>query len=210
VIEYLDTQVRSFSPILQRVGEPRKIGTAKGGGVFLDWKGRSPTGESILARVYVTIINGYGVSLVALGVERHVSRRAGDLESIFASFGFGEGQRDPAVLGRWHLVSTCSITNNSPFETSWSQAQAVSETKVALTLNRDGTWVRVEDYHAILLGGGVSLEDKRRTVDRGTWNAGEGVLCLVGEKDTWEEYRYEVAGDRLRLVRGDRGEIWQR
>ena len=56
----------------------------------------------------------------------------------------------------------------------------------------------------------MSLEDKRRTVERGTWNAGEGLLCLVGEKGTWEEYRYRVEGDKLRLARGDRGELWER
>ena len=132
------------------------------------------------------------------------------MRQIFDSFGFGAGQKDPALVGAWSLLKTSGLSNNSPFETDWSRARAVSDEKTTLELRADGTWTRTVDWHMIAIAGGVSLESKDRDVTHGRWNAGHGKLVLISKGDRWEEYRYQVNGAELRLSGEKRGEIWQR
>ena len=136
------------------------------------------------------------------------------LRQIFASFGFGAGKKDPALVGSWTLVSTVSLDNTSPLESSWSRARMVKDTTSTLTFRADGHWQRVDAHHMLAMGAGVSLEDKGQKQSQGTWNAADGGLFMIWQDKTWEDYRYELEqtghGPVLRLISGNVGQVWQR
>ncbi|MEN8148861.1 MAG: SHOCT domain-containing protein [Planctomycetota bacterium] len=210
VAEYFDTQLRSLVPFLSRVGKTEAVKTPFGAGAEMVWEGKAPNGNVIRARVLCCILKQHGISLVSLGVKDVVQKRDLLVRQVFDSFGFGEGMRDKALVGKWSLLKTSGLTNNSPFETDWSRARAVADEKTTIELRADGTWTRVVDWHMIAISGGLTMESKDRDVTHGTWNAGNGKLILVSKGDVWEEYRYRVTGAELRLAGEKRGEIWQR
>jgi len=210
VASYFDAQMRSLAPFLERAGEPKLLKTPFGQGIVMVWEGKSPKGDVIRARVLACIMKQSGISLITLGFKDIVAKRDALTRQIFDSFGFGEGQKDPVLVGQWSLLKTTGITNTSPFETDWSRARAVSDEKTTLTLRADGTWTRVVEWHMIAIAGGVSLESKDRDVTEGRWNAGNGKLVLISKGDVWEECRYRVDGADLRLTGEKRGEIWRR
>ena len=189
------------------------VDMARGRGVVLDWEGKSPEGKTILARVFVTIINNYGVTLVALGLKESVERRDPELRRMFASFGFGEGKRDPKLVGKWRLAAVRSITNTSPWETDWSRAQLVSESHSLLLLAADGTWQRHDKDQMLVGAGGVWVESNEESVSKGKWYADGKSLYMIWDDDSWQDYQYtlHLTGEsrELRLVCGNRGEIWK-
>jgi hypothetical protein len=210
VAAYFDEQIRSLSPILKRTGKTETIKTPFGTGAVMAWEGESPSGDVIRATVRCCILKQNGISLISLGFKDIVAKRDAVIRQVFDSFGFGEGQKDKALVGKWHLLKTTGITNNSPFETDWSRARAVSDEKTQIEFRADGTWTRVVDWHMIAIAGGVSMESRDRDVTEGRWNAGNGKLVLISKGDVWEEYRYDVRGTELRLTGEKRGEIWSR
>jgi hypothetical protein len=212
VVQYLDQQVRSLSPLLQRVGEPQPVKMSAGRGVLFRWGGKSPRGDAVDACAYVSILKNHAAVLLAVGFQERIKMRGPEMTRIFASFGFGEGQRDPALVGRWTLVGVTAITNQSPFETDWSRAKLASETKSTLTFAADGRWERHDKSHLIVGAGDVWLEDKDESTQRGKWNAGDGRLFMVWEDQSWDDFRYQIRrtqkGIELRTLRGDKGEVW--
>jgi hypothetical protein len=210
VIQYFDLQMQSLAPFLKRTAKPKLVKTPFGQGIEMVWEGKSPKGDVIHARILACIMKQSGISLLALGYKDVVAKRDALVRQIFDSFGFGEGQKDPALVGTWSLLKTTGITNQSPFETDWSRARAVSDQKTTLVLKADGTWTRVVDWHMIAIAGGLSMESKDRDVTEGRWNAGNGKLVLVSKGDVWEEYHYRVNGTELRLTGEKQGEIWQK
>ena len=213
VAEYLDTQVRGVAPALQRVGGAEAVGMANGQGVAINWEAKSPDGSVVRARALVSIIKRHGVALIGLGLKERLDAREAVLRQMFASFGFGEGKRDPQLVGKWHLVATTSIANESPFVASWDRAQAVTETKTELAFGGDGTWQRVANRHTLVGGAGIWLEDKGRDVSNGTWNADGTSLYMMGKDDSWEQYKYQVRqtaqGREVRLASGNKGTVWR-
>jgi len=210
VVEYLDKNVRQLAPHLRRAGSPSRISLSQGKGAVLDWEGKGQDGKTYAARAYVAIINDSGVGLYALGQKKLIEKRCAQLQQMFASFGFTQSQRDPQLVGKWHLSATNAIDNQSPFETSWSRAQAVGDTKTDLELRPNGTWTRVDEFHMIAGAGGLWVESNDRDVDEGIWCAGNEQLHLITKDDMWESYQYRIEGARLRLVSGKKGLVWQR
>lgn len=210
VVSYLDMNLTQLAPFLRRQDEPRRVTLSSGTGAVLDWEGQNMENKTIHARAYVAIINKSGVGLYALGHKDLLEKRYPQLEQMFSSFGFTQAQRDPQLVGTWNLSATNAITNQSPFETAWSRAQAVNDSKTNMELRADGTWTRVEESHMLAGAGGVWLESKDQNVDQGTWCAGNGQLHLIGKDDMWESYQYRVEGASLRLVSGQSGQVWQR
>ncbi len=213
VATYLDGQMRQLSPTLVRQPGAPTVPLSAGRGTVYTWKGRNAQGQAITARAYTCIVNRWGTALVALGLEGNVEAREEQVRKVFGSFGFGAGKRDAQLVGKWVLRSTSAIQNNSPFETAWSRAQAVSENRSWITFSPDGTWKRLDKYHMLAGAGGLWIEDKKNTVSEGTWSAGDGVLFLTWKDGGWNDYKYQVqtagGGRRLRLVSEKRGEIWE-
>jgi len=213
VLEYLDAQVHNVAPTLQRVGAVGAAAMANGEGASLRWQATSADGSVVRALAFASIIKQHGVALMAIGLKERLDAREAVLREMFASFGFGEGKRDPQLAGKWSLVSTYALSNESPFETSWSKARMVSERQTALTLSPDGTWHKVEARHMLAGAGGLWIEDKGQKVSDGTWNAENGSLYMMGKDDSWEQYQYQLRqgaeGRELRLVSGKTGLAWK-
>ncbi len=214
VIQYLDQQVKSLTPALQRIGQPQPVSMSSGQGVLLEWQAQGNQGQVVRARAYACIIKGWGVALIAFGLKDQIDSRNQDLKQMFASFGFGEGQKDPQLVGAWTLVSTSAISNQSPFETAWSRAKMASETQSRLAFQADGTWSRTDVSQTIAGAGGVWLDTgPQKSSKQGKWNAANGVLYMMWQDGSWEEYKYQVqrtaGGRQLRLVSGKTGEVWK-
>ena len=210
VISYLDKALRSIAPFLKKSSAPEPLTTSHGQGAVLDWAGHNPKNIPILARAYVTLLKGYGVALVAMGERAQIEARDPQARQIFTTFGFGEGERDAALVGSWHLLSTSAISNNSPFETAWTRAQAVNEQTSSLKIRGDGTWTRTDKRHMLVGAAGIWLEDKSSSSASGTWSAGGGKLYMIWKDKSWEEYSYQLDGNRLRLASDKQGEVWKR
>ena len=186
---------------------------SSGKGAILTWEGVQPQlNKPYILQVFVTLLRGWGVFLVALGEKDAVMARQKELRAVFDSFGCTEGKIDRKLVGAWKLVSETSITNKSPFETDVSRARAVATHKTTLTLNADGSFVRVYRYHMIAMGSGVALESKDEKVSRGRWSASGGKLYLIYQDQKWSSFDYRLkpaqGGRELRLVDGKRLGVW--
>ena len=214
VMEYMDQAVAKISSFLRRTGAAAPKAMINSQGAVMNWEGTSPTGNLVCARAYVSIINDYGVALVGLCFKERLERRDAILQRIFASFSFGAGQLDQQLCGKWTYLTTQSMTNWSPFETSYSRAQMASDTTGTLALQADGTWTRTDRTQMIAGAAGVWIESDRTKVNKGRWYAGGGSLYLIWDDNSWEDYKYEVRrtaeGIRLLLTSGQKGELWQK
>ncbi len=210
VVSYIDQQVKTVVPTLQYTGRSKPINMSQGRGSCMDWTASGANGVEIIARSFVSIINDHGVTLTGIGHKKLVESRDKDLNQMFSSFSFGQSQNDPALIGNWELLSTTSITNQSPWESDWSRAQAVNETSSQISFQPNGTWQRNDKSHMLVGSAGIWLEDKSDKASNGTWNAGEGILYMLWEDKSYRECQYRVENSQLRLVCGDKGETWQR
>jgi hypothetical protein len=213
VISFMDQEIRAISPFVTRQGGTTPIDWSQGKGAIIDWEGTSQRGDVIHARAFMAIIKDHGVALIAIGFKNLLEARDADLRQMFSSFGIGQGQNDPALVGTWKMVSTASIDNQSPFESAWSRAQAVSETETFLTISPDGTCTWTSKSQMIVGAGDVWLEDNSSTTNRGTWNAGNGILYIIWDDNTYRECAYQFQGGgggrQLRLACGGDGEVWE-
>jgi len=214
VVQFMDQAVAQLAPFLQRNAAPATLVTATGKGVVMNWQGNSPSGGLVCARAYISIIKDAGVSLVALCLKDRLQAREAELQRIFTSFAFGQGQRDLQLAGAWNFLTTNSLTNWSPFETAYSRAQMASDTEGTLVIQPDGAWTRTYRTHMIAGAAGVWLESKDTKESKGTWYAGNGSLHLIWDDKSWQEYKYEIRqtqqGTRLLLTTEGRGELWER
>lgn len=214
VAQFMDQAVAQLSPALKRTGAPAPLATATGKGVVMNWEGASPRGGIVCARAYISLINNYGVALVALCLKDRLPVREAELHRIFTSFAFGAGQRDLQIVGTWNFLTTNSLTNSSPFETAYSRAQMASDRTATLVIEPAGTWRRRDQTQMIAGAGGVWLESNDTKDSKGTWYAGNGSLHLIWDDRSWQEYKYELRptpeGVRLLLVSGGKGELWER
>lgn len=212
VVSFLDEQVRQLLPNASRKGDPAPVDTSSGKGVVLEWLCKGPNGQDLIARCYANVIKGHGVVLSGIGVRSNVEARDGVLRRMFSSFGMQEGKIDPALVGEWALSGTTSITNWSQWETAYSRAKLVSDSKTRLTLSRDGTWKRVYESQTLAGGGGIWMESNDRKVSQGRWFGGGGMLYLVDDQDLWETYRAKVEGQpgerQLRMASEKTGTLW--
>ena len=92
VIEHLDGQVKSLSPILVYTREPSTIQTRVGPGAVLVWRAKSPDGQSVVARVFVTLVKESVVILVGMGLQERIDARDADLRDLFQSVTTGQPQ----------------------------------------------------------------------------------------------------------------------
>ena len=204
VIAFLDQRVRLLSPRVTRKGEPSPVEMARGRGVLLQWEGKDAGGSAIVGRAYAAIIRGYGVALAGVGLKDALAAREPDLGRMFASFGFGESQRDPRVVGRWL------------YEKHYFSGTFSSTTIQRLALRPDGTCafgsrLLADQEHRD--GGGnptawTNLDTGKDPGSRGRWAAGGGTLYLFWNDGACSESRYTLSTDasgRYMLTRNRSG-----
>lgn len=189
VADYLNQAVNTVAPGAKRVGgiEPAAAGNAKGG--IYTWDG-TVNGQESRIRAYVTILKGYGISLVAVGPKDKVEARDKQLRSIFYTFGWGQGKIDQRIVGKWQFYSY----------------KSGRETKATAVLGADGTFSydSSSEFSANLSGkdsGGNELwtgwvNSRGGSGWKGTWFADGSEITLNfedGTSETWD-YRFEQQG----------------
>ena len=184
---------------------------------------KSPTtGKTVLARAYAVIIQNHGVAILAFGIEDKVTARDRELRQMFASFGFGEGAKDPQLVGTWELESSQSLWNMGPVSAQ-ERAKAHRQEKSTLEIRPDGTWTLTYVWEMLLMGGGVNPitgatvmldSGPQREVSDGRWCAGNGVFYRSFKDGTWCDDKYQLrrTGSGVQLVLEDEKarRIWKR
>jgi len=237
IVQLLDTQVKSLSAALARVGEaaPVNMGAAKG--VVLNWEARSPQAV-IAARVFVGIVNGWAAAIVGMGVKEKVDARDADLRRIFGSFGVpaagqpgapapqpdneprGQapaGPLDQRLLGCWL------------HEKNFSSGTYGSTTARTFVFRADGTFLTQGQFAASTEHREAGSPTPERTTmgsdvskAAGRWSAANGVLSLAWAGGDRDQVRYYIEdpsqpgttaatmGKRLMLVTTEDGEkqLW--
>ncbi|MBN2492845.1 MAG: SHOCT domain-containing protein [Planctomycetes bacterium] len=194
VAEYLDEFVKeNLTPALQRSGGTKTMPISKGTGVIYDWRTKSPTtGKTVLARAYTVILRDHGVALLAFGIEDRVAARDAELRRIFASFGFGEGAKDPALVGTWELTSSQTVWNKGLARAD-ERAKVGRQEKSTFQIRADGTWTHIYVWELLVMGAGHSLESgPQREVAEGRWSAGNGVFYRSFKDGTWCDEKYQL------------------
>lgn len=186
VVAYLDETVRSLLPAMKRVGAVEKATAGAGKGAFLVWEG-DHDGRLSQVRAYVTILKGYGISLIALGPKDAIAKRDKALRDIFYTFGWGQGKRDQKLVGTWK---------------HWSyKATSGVESKATAVLNADGTFsyesdsessgnVNIKNQYGDQTAWGV-MYSRNGSGWKGTWTADGSELTLFFEDGTSESFDYE-------------------
>jgi hypothetical protein len=116
IVEYLSEQLKPLSPNLKRVGEAKPVKTDSGSGVILDWEVSSPTGEVVMARAFVSIINEQALMLVGMGAKNSIVLRDPILGQIFASFAIGKPQ--PSV-GSSQPTASAELASGEVGDPNW-------------------------------------------------------------------------------------------
>lgn len=183
VIEYLDTQVRSVAYTLKRTAKPQAVDMDRGEGMVFNWGGKSPKGDVLRARAFVSIIGDYGVVLLAVGFQGQVEARDADMRRMFATFAFAEppapGADSPQAgeLAR-HFVGT------------WVAVTSNTETRVQLAANGQYSYGYSSSYSGE--DWGTAHEDQ----DRGRWTVRgdreKGALIFTSEDGGQETCEYRV------------------
>jgi hypothetical protein len=90
VIEYLDEQVKSLSPVLEYTRRPTPLQTDSGKGAVLVWQATAPDGRKITARVFVVFVRQTAVMLIGMGLQDRIDARTTDLQDLFKSITTGQ------------------------------------------------------------------------------------------------------------------------
>jgi hypothetical protein len=166
---YLDQQVRSILPQLQRSGPPTPVAATGGKAVRYDWAHDDPDGPRLAAFAYAELKGQWGVSLLAIGLHDSIAGREDVLRRIFLSFAMDQAARDPRLIGHWSGGSYYSTDGFS------------SQTSRSLILIPDGRFVLTSSTYLSLDGSDsfptdvwADLSDE----ERGQWAGANGQLFL--------------------------------
>jgi hypothetical protein len=121
IAKYLDNQIKSVVPTLERTGEPLPIGNS----VMFKWETTSPEGKIIQAYTFTKIAEKNLIALMAIGLKDLLSSRDADLHKIFASMDLS--------LSLSSSSGTSVLMQN--FAGTWINYTANTETKIVLYPN---------------------------------------------------------------------------
>ena len=83
LLQYLDEQVKSLTPVLERTGAAAPIRSPHGQGRILDWQATGEGGQVVVARCYVVIVKQHVMAVVGFGLKELVAKRDATLRQIF-------------------------------------------------------------------------------------------------------------------------------
>ena len=201
VAAYMDAQVQGLFPFVRRTDEPKAAAMNAGQGMEYNWRGENPQGHRVLARAFTSIIKDHGVALLAVGWEDPLNTRDADVRQIFASFGFGQSQKDPRLIGHW-LYESHFFGMYGNFS---------STTTRRLLLGPDGKFIDTQRMDAVLQTRdtpsevpdsdgtgtllGSSMASAAAPAERGGWAAANGKLYLFYDDESYAENTYEISYD---------------
>ncbi len=225
VVSYLDNLVQTkVSPYLKRTAAPARVAMTDGEGMLMEWSAPGQSGVTVIARIYTSIMKGFGVFLGAVGDKSLVDAREADIKGMFASFAFEAGKLDQAIAGSWQLFSTREIRNEDNLNFTIDdprRASMVSDEQTSLELFPDGSARRTSLSRTIAHGGvsgGSSTvwidSGDQKTVKQGRWNAGNGTLFIMWQDKGMEQWQYglvrDAGGISLKLANAGRIQFWQK
>jgi hypothetical protein len=225
VLAYLDDLVRTkVSPYMQRKSAPSPVAMTSGEGSLMEWSAPGQNGKTVVARIYSSMMRGFGVFLGAVGERSLVDAREAEIVGIFASFAFEAGKLDASIAGTWQLFSTREIRNEDTLNFTTDDprlASMVSDEQTSLELLADGSARRTSVSRTIAHGGvsgGSSTvwidSGDQKTVKQGRWNAGNGTLFIMWQDNGMEQWQYglvrDAGGISLKLANAGRIQFWQR
>jgi len=191
LISALGSSMTQMFPFLQRVGGIERIKAGNVSGIMLTREGTNPQGMKVRGQLSATVLQGFSLSVFAIGSEDVIAARQQTVREIFSSFDAGAEERDPQLVGVW-------------------QTTAASDKSSRYTLGADGTLTKVTRLQTIVDAPGVSLDtDDQTETMRGTWSAGDGRLFVLWENGTTDDVAYEArtdtAGSRVAMLSGAQG-----
>ncbi len=193
-----------LSQELKRTGS-KKAADADGKGILFIYAGKTEMGQ-VEARVYVTLMKGAAIGLVAVMKPEAMVKRVPVLEKMFSTLREGKPDIDKNLLGSWSFMSETTIDAQSSGGRKPGDASLVSNTVKTITFSGDGTFVHRAQGSSIASGSGVFVENKWDDKNQGQWAAGDGVIVLIWDDGSSQEYTYRIDGNRL-IARGGGKEI---
>jgi hypothetical protein len=212
--QYLDMQTARTIPFLSRRGAPEPATAGVAPAAVYAYSGRNQLGREILARVHVTLAEGYAFGLTALGERPRVEVRREVVERIFSSFAVGAPQVDPRLVGIWYTTKTASSRATGDFNLTTVIAWAWgpdgryargAQTAFSGTIREGGTGDPTHSYT-----GGADSAD----IEKGRWATDGTKVWFVADKGGAWEYQVQLdlsGGMRRLLLRpagGGEPELW--
>lgn len=197
VVQLLDQKMQGFAPFLQRTGEPQSVKAGTLPGIKVTWEGTNPTGLQVLAHMYVVILKGYGVGVLALGDSKRIAMREGTVQQMFSSLAGSSEKRDARLAGRWKFWS---YKGNSQYSV---------ETNRSMVLDPSGRCSWNSNGEAVGSFNTGNLYNNSGSGSLGRWSADNGVLYILwddGDNSSWG-YRFEPtqSGGRRLYLTGSNG-----
>jgi len=205
VSQFIEGQLAALLPNARRVGTTEPISTTGGPGALTTWEGTSPTGLQVRACAYVTLLQGYGVGLLAIGERQRVESRQGALREVFGTFGLLESQRDPQVVGTWRNESRYNYRGPAAGVGDDFASTAISQ----WAYQADGTFRASGQVST-----SANIDTGMQAGGGGRWATGEGHLYMVWADGSYSVFKYYVQGapgSRAMLLTPPNGEkqLWE-
>ncbi len=171
---------------------------------ILSWKGTHPNGTGYRGKMWITLLNGFGVGLVAVSPSGHFPEREAALREIFATLGFKKPKSDPRLFGKWK------------YEKVYMSGSFSAITIRNMILNPNGT---------CLEGGKLSASMSHQDSDgnftgstggnrdggfqyRGRWSTRGKTLHMDWGPDGLEEWEYIISRGSMLLKSGKTKKLW--
>jgi|MDTC01.2.fsa_nt_gb hypothetical protein len=206
IVRYVSRLVSGLTPFLKKTKE-MKIQTLRGRDVgTLTWKGTHPNGTEYRGKIWVTLLNGFGVGLLAVSPSKNFTQREIAIREIFSTLGFKKPTSDPRLFGIWK------------HEKIYMSGEFSAITVRTMVLNPDGTCREGGKLAASMshqdsdgnFSGSTSGKSSGGFRYQGKWSTRNKRIFLHWGTDGEETWDYLISGDSL-LFKGD-GEkkLWKR
>ncbi len=206
IVRYVSRLVSDLIPFLKKRNE-MKVQTIRGRDVgTLLWKGTHQNGTEYRGKIWVTLLNGFGVGLLAVSPSNIFSQREITIREIFSTLGFKKPASDPRLSGIWK------------HEKVYMSGEFSAITVRTMILNPDGTCLEGGKLAASMshqdsdgnFSGSTSGKSSGGFRYQGKWSTRNKQIFLNWGTDGEETWDYLISGDSL-LFKGD-GEkkLWKR
>jgi len=198
----LDTQMTQLAPFLRRMPTTATFAAGERSGVVLSWEGVNQQGDSIQARLYSVMGDGWVGAILAIAHVDRLQAREATLNEMATAMRVVTPQRDRNIVGRWVYTKSSSYVSGD-----FSMA---TMTRSTASLSDDG---RIALSQTSQVAGGNSDVTADTGADgntfRGTWYAADGMICIVTEQAVINA-RYVTDGQNLRIIASDMDRTYSR
>lgn len=186
--QYFDVLMSQVAPAMRRSSGTSPVDFRAGAGALYEYRGTLNTGQSAQAQFRTAILSGQAIAIAIVATDDKMRQREHVVQRMFASLGYGEPQRDPALVGSWQ-------TSSSEGDSS-SSGSVFFRTDSVYTLMPDGRLSSRSRSQGSVTGavGGTALRSTEEQ-SAGSWSAADGRLFISWDDGTSSSGSYEVNGD---------------